>query len=469
MAQQIASLVWLRRDLRLSDHAALAHALKQGGQIQPVFIFDTEILARFPNPEDQRLSFIAETLCQLDTELRARGGSLLVLHGNPELLIPTVAQALGVAQVVAGADFEPSSKMRDQAVADALEPQIRLMRVKDHLIHQPQDVLKDDGTAYKVFTPYSKAWLAKLTHAHLAERVVEDKGRYAINARATLEKADLPVLKPEQGARAMLEAIGYKEADISLWRPEDAAPRLKRFLSSTMREYATARDYMAEAGTSRISPYLRFGLVSIRECARAAHESPYGGVWLKELIWREFYAMILHHYPQTVNEEFQTQYIGRLQWRNDATQIEAWKEGRTGYPVVDAAMRQLRVEGWMHNRARMVVASFFTKHLLADWRIGEEHFAQWLMDYEQASNVGGWQWAASTGTDAQPYFRVFNPTTQGERFDPKGEYIRRYVSELADIPVKTIHQPGAQGSYPAPIVEHKAAREAAIACFKELR
>lgn len=462
------NIVWLRRDLRLHDHAALNAALDAGGPVQPIFIFDTDILKRFNNQEDARLAFLADTLCALDAELQRRGGRLWVFHGRPQEIIPALK-----SPVFAAEDFEPGTIARDKEVGK----NCTLTLVLDHLIAHPAEIKKDDGTPYKVFTPYSRGWYAAFKPQWVEERKVIDKGRYHTSA------APLPTLSLAQGPAHLQEQIGYRYRPLKEWPAGDAPKRLQHFERTILAGYKTSRDFMATDGTSRLSPYLRFGLVSIRECYRMAaaqlpesppHRKEFGPEppssarkWIAELIWREFYAMILTHFPETVHLEFQPATRG-LKWQNDPGLIAAWKEGRTGYPVVDAAMRQLLTTGWMHNRARMIVASFFTKDLLSDWRIGEEHFAQYLMDYELASNVGGWQWAASTGTDAQPYFRIFNPKLQSQRFDPSGDYIRHYVPELKALNAAEIHAPSPllASGYPAPIVEHAAVKEKAIALFK---
>jgi deoxyribodipyrimidine photo-lyase len=473
MQDKPLNLVWMRRDLRLHDHAALHHALKGPGVIQPVFVFDTEILARFANPLDRRLTFLAQVMLDLDSELRARGGGMLVLHGPATEVMPRLAQALGAAQLVAAADIEGPTRARDASVAQVLSGITKMSLVKDAWIRHGGAVNKKDGTPYHVFTPYAKAWRATLTPEDLAERVVEDKGRYAHVAalRAKAYAAGLRVLDLSQGLEALLEQIGFKKADITHWGTREGEARLHRFVETRLKNYSHDRNMLAEDGTSRLSPYLRHGLVSVRECARLAWDRPGAEGWVNELIWRDFYAMILYHYPETATEEFLPKFRRTLNWRRVEADFEAWKAGRTGYPVVDAAMRQMQEIGWMHNRARMIVASFLCKHLRIDWRLGEEHFAQHLMDYDLASNAGGWQWAASTGTDAQPYFRVFNPTTQGEKFDPEGEYVRRYVPELGAMKGKKVHQPwgdAARGSYPAPIVDHASARAEALRMFKEV-
>lgn len=473
------SLVWMRRELRLDDQACLATALKSSGNIQPIFIFDSEILARFSNKKDRRLSFIAQRLCVLDEQLRKRGGGLLVLHGKPQELMPKLASALSAAQVVAAEDFEPATRKRDAAVKDALPDACRFVQPIDHVIHAPYHVLKDDGTPYKVYTPFSKRWRQVVNGASYGECAVEDKGRYADyeEVRKACNGAHISTLNPADGAQKMLSAIGYELVDLGEWKVDKThvQQRFERFVEERMTGYKDHRDMLAEEGTSKLSPYLRHGLVSVRACARAASQCDSKGAytWLNELIWREFYIMILYHFPEVVDQEFQEQYRG-IPWSAKSEHIEAWKQGKTGYPVIDAAMRQLNETGWMHNRARMIVASFASKDLDMDWRVGEEYFAQHLMDYELASNSGGWQWASSVGTDAQPYFRVFNPWLQSKKFDTEGAYIRRYVPELREVEDKYIHEPHKAdllkpANYPDPIVDHYAVRDGAIAKFKEYK
>ncbi len=466
------SLVWLRRDLRLHDHAALHEALQSEGVIQPVFIFDRDILARFSNPRDKRLSFLAQTLVQLHQQLQRHGGGLLIAYGRAEALIPELAGRLGAYQLVCEADYEPATRARDDAVRRALPEHTRMVQVVDHVICPPEKVIKDDGEPYKVFTPYAKRWRQACNQYSFAERPVALAERL-ISPPAVALASEGVMLNPDDGAAAMLEAMGYEAVDTDPWQVDDAADRLRTFTRARLDAYHNCRDMLAEDGTSRLSPYLRFGLISVRECARTAGAQASKGsdAWLNELIWRDFYTMILYHFPDSVQQEFQAQYRG-LPWQQDEAAFARWQEGRTGFPIIDAAMRQLREIGWMHNRARMIVASFLTKDLQLDWRLGEEHFAQYLMDYELSSNVGGWQWAASTGTDAQPYFRIFNPFRQSERFDPQGEYIRRYVPELQALSAGQIHAPHAakdlfnKPDYPEPMVDHARAKDQALALFK---
>lgn len=469
------SIVWLRRDLRLHDHAALATALQGGGQVQPVFVFDTEILARFSNKQDRRLVFLAETLCHMDAQLKARGGRMLVLHGKACEVMPKLATALSAQGIFSAEDFEPATRARDAAVKSALSATARFVQVLDHLIHAPQKMLKGDGTPYKVFTPYYKLWRADLGPSDYAAYEVKDAGRYADATTnfTAVKAAGLSRVDLDAGPAALLEQIGYTYTKDALWRVDDVAERLRSFITNKLAAYPTARDGLSIIGTSQLSPYLRFGLVSIRECVAAALEAGGGEKWIAELGWREFYAAILYHYPHVVTQEFNEQYRdGAIPWNRNEKHIEAMFSGQTGYPVIDAAVRELLETGYMHNRARMIVASFASKDLLLDWRVGEEFFAQHLMDYELASNNGGWQWSSSTGTDAAPYFRIFNPMLQSKRFDPEGIYIRRYVPELRGLSNEDIHAPWESpltkpANYPLPIIDHATAKDRAVEVFRQ--
>ncbi len=466
--QEPLNIVWLRRDLRLHDHAVLKEALARPGRIQPVFVFDTEILARFSNPQDRRLSFIARQLVALHEALQTRGGGLLVLYGKAQEAIPKLCESLQAARLVTGRDVEPATRARDREVYAALKGTTEMSGVWDHLLVSPEAVLKDDGHPLRVFTPYYQRWKQALSYV---ECKVEDGGRYAdfLAVQKAAHEAGLQVLD-SANAEAMLAGAGYRLVEDTLWQPQAAGKHLAEF-ATHLEAYPKARDMLGQEGTSRLSPYLRFGLISPRECARLYSGHPGSESWLRELAWRDFYAMILYHFPQVVEQEFQERFRG-LEWGNRQEWFARWQNGETGYPGVDAGMRQLVQEGWMHNRARMITASFLSKDLLIDWRWGEEHFAQYLMDYDLASNNGGWQWAASVGTDAQPWFRVFNPTLQGKKFDPEGHYIRHYVSELEDVPTQHIHEPwkaAQQHAYPGRMVEHHVMRQKALEMFKLAR
>lgn len=465
------TIAWIRRDMRLHDHAVLAAAMARPDAVQPVFIFDNTILARFNRSDDRRLTFIAETLCDMHRGLKQKGGGMLVLHGNATADIPKLSYALGDAHVIAAEDVEPEARTRDMLVSKALGGN-KFTWVLDHLLLHPSTNLKDDGTPFRVFTPFAKRVFAKLTPLDYAAYDVHDTGRYAVFADSVSKasKNSLKIIDCEVGPEAMLKSIGYRYTKDALWTIDSAKTRLKHFAGKPIKAYKDERDRMDKEGTSQLSPYLRFGLISIREAMRAAsvHTGLGPETWMKELVWREFYANILFHFPHVVKHEFQEQYRD-LSWSYDSAKQEAFFAGKTGFPIVDAAMRQLLETGWMHNRARMIVASFASKDLHLDWRLGEEHFAQYLMDYELASNNGGWQWASSVGTDAQPYFRVFNPLLQSKKFDPTGDYIRRYVPELRGVKGDDIHAPDGllrPRDYPTPIVNHADAKNIAIAMFK---
>ncbi len=468
------SLVWLRRDLRLHDHAALSTALQATQPVQLVFIFDRDILARFTRTNDRRLIFLAETLCHIDATLKARGGRLLVLDGKASEVMPTLAATLAASAVYSAEDFEPATRARDATVKAALPTSTRFVQLLDHLMRAPQAMLKADGTPYKVFTPFYKLWRADMGPSDYAEYEVKDAGRYADAAAnfKAVEAAGLTRVNLDAGPAQLLAQIGYSYTKDPLWRVDDVAERLSRFIAHKLTAYPTARDQLPIIGTSQLSPYLRFGLVSIRECVAAALAQGGGEKWIAELGWREFYAAILYHFPDVVGQEFMPQYRdGAIPWNQDPSLATAMFSGQTGYPVVDAAVRELLETGYMQNRARMIVASFASKDLLLDWRLGEEFFAQHLMDYDLASNNGGWQWAASTGTDAAPYFRIFNPILQSKRFDPEGIYIRRYVPELRGLSNADIHAPWESplikpADYPLPIVDHAMAKNRAVAAFR---
>jgi deoxyribodipyrimidine photo-lyase len=474
------ALVWFRRDLRDFDHAALYQALSEAREVFCAFIFDREILDALPTRCDRRVEFIRESLVELDTALRAKGGALIVRHAHAREAIPRLAVELGVEAVYANHDYEPAARARDDAVAIELDRHGVLLRTyKDHVIFDRDEVLTNSGKPFNVFTPYRNAWLAALTPYHLKSYPVD---RYA--------DALAPPLPGISSEIPPLAAIGFLSTDLGALGVRTgmsgAASRLEDFRKRIDR-YRDARDFPAAKGPSYLSVHLRFGTVSIRELAAYARQrslEPDGegaATWLSELVWRDFYAQILWHHPRVVAHAFKPGYDA-LAFENDPEKFAAWREGRTGYPIVDAAMRQINATGYMHNRLRMIAASFLVKDLLVDWRWGERYFAEALLDYDLASNNGGWQWAASTGCDAQPFFRIFNPVAQSERFDPAGKFIRRYVPELAALANTEIHAPWrvppeaqrARGiligrDYPAPIVDHASARGAALALFKALR
>jgi deoxyribodipyrimidine photo-lyase len=460
------ALVWFRRDLRDYDHAALYHALKAHARVFCAFCFDTEILEALPAGANRRVAFIRHSVAELDGALRGRGGGLIVLHGRARDEIPRLAARLGAGAVYANHDYEPAAIDRDAAVARALADAGRELRTfKDQVIFEKDEVLTAAGSPYTVFTPYKRAWLKKLDAFYLRAYPVQ-KYAHALAA-------------PPESAQPALADLGFGPThlrELPVPTGMSGAQRLLADFLDRIRAYHESRDYPAVKGPSYLSVHLRFGTVSIRELAGRAHAEGGRGAetWLSELVWRDFYFAVLHHFPHVVGQAFKRE-LEHVEFENDAAKWRAWCEGRTGYPLVDAAMRQINQTGYMHNRLRMVAASFLVKDLHVDWRRGESYFAEHLNDFDLAANNGGWQWAASTGCDAQPYFRIFNPVTQSEKFDPEGKFIRRYVPELARVPGKHIHAPWtmrpvdqeAAGcvigrDYPAPVVDHDRARRVTL-------
>ena len=483
-----SALVWLRRDLRADDHAALFHALKAARQVWCAFIFDSAILDALPRA-DRRVEFIRDSLVDLDTQLRRLGAAhgvagvgLVVRHGDACSMLPALAAELGVQAVYANHDDEPDALARDALVRGRLaDAGIALHTSKDHVVFERSEVLTATANPYSVFTPYKKAWLKKLD-------------RYFVKAYPVARHAGALAPLPAGLAKGVptLAEIGFETTNLHrLKLPTGAtggAELLDDFLAR-IDGYGQARDYPSIKGPSYLSTHLRFGTVSIRQLARVAWDRMQGGsrgaeVWLSELVWRDFYHQILHHHPRVVGHCFRPEYDG-LKWdhgKHADALFAAWCEARTGYPLVDAAMQQINQTGYMHNRLRMVAASFLTKDLGLDWRRGEAYFATHLIDFDLAANNGGWQWAASTGCDAQPYFRIFNPVSQSERFDADGKFIRRYLPQLAGLPDKAIHAPwlarpielAAAGvvlgeTYPLPVVAHDLARARTLARFAAVR
>jgi deoxyribodipyrimidine photo-lyase len=463
------SIWWIRRDLRLHDNPALAEAVKSEFTV-PLFILDPRLLES-EYASERRLGFMLAGLRELDGSLAARGGRLVLRRGLPEQVLPRLMQEVSAAQIFAAADVSPFGRARDRRVAARLP--LRLL--PGITIRPPEEIAKVNGEPYVVFTPYRKAWLA----AGAPGNPLAAPER--LRTPDEIAGDDLP----SEAARD--EAAGFPAGEAA------ALARLEAFTrgpQAAVYSYDTGRDMMAEDLTSRLSPYLRFGMLSPRTAAQAALRAIDAAAgrgtagpetWLAELIWREFYFSILYHFPHVRRRSFRPEYDA-LPWRNDRSEFQAWTQGRTGYPAVDAGMRQLLETGWMHNRARMIAGSFLVKDLLIDWRWGERWFMQHLLDGDPASNNGGWQWTAGTGTDAAPYFRIFNPVLQGERFDPDGEYIRRWVPELRPLTAGEIHAPwqlppdrqaalGVRigGTYPAPLIEHSFARQRALDAYRAAR
>ncbi|WP_018152563.1 cryptochrome/photolyase family protein [Leeia oryzae] len=469
MPDHSAILVWFRRDLRLHDHAALYHALRTGPKVYCAFVFDTTILSSLPR-QDKRVSFIWESCRQLDAELRQAGSQLLFLHGDPVREIPALARQLNVSHVMCNRDYEPDAIRRDEQVAHALQAAgVRFDSYKDQVIFEQDEVLTQSGTPYSVFTPYKNAWLKRLTPFFLQSYPC----RPAPGQLAATGNYQQPSLT-ELGFEVIDLAAGH------IFPGSQGAEKTWLDFTQRLPVYHQTRDFPAIKGPSYLSVHLRFGTISIRQLVAFAVQEGSAGAqtWLSELIWRDFYHQILWHFPHAATTAFKADYQS-LVFPNNPHWLAAWKAGQTGYPIVDAAMRQLNQSGYMHNRLRMIAASFLVKDLLIDWRLGEAYFAEKLLDFDLAANNGGWQWSASTGCDAQPYFRIFNPISQSEKFDAAGKFIRRYVPELANLSDKAIHAPwqaspielAAAGvtlgkDYPAPIVDHGVQRVQALDLFK---
>lgn len=425
------TLFWFRRDLRLEDNHGLYQALNNGGPVLPIFIFDSNILAKLEDRTDRRVQFIDEQVQFLKAALEKIGSSLLVCYGKPTEVYQQLARTLQLKAVYTNHDYEPYAKQRDQAVADYLAAhQVTFHSFKDQVIFEKDELMKDDGTPYTVFTPYMKQWKARFKPA-MAQGF--DSSTLLHHC---LQTSPLPLLS--------LQDIGFQTQHCDFPSKAIDLARIKK--------YDQQRDIPSVLGTSRLSVHFRFGTISIRTATRIARA--HNEVWLNELIWRNFYMMILWHFPYVVERSFKPLYDA-VAWENDPTQFQAWCAGQTGYPIVDAGMRELNATGYMHNRLRMITASFLSKHLLIDWRWGEAYFANKLLDFELASNNGGWQWAAGAGCDAAPYFRIFNPYLQTQKFDPARKYVKHWIPELEDQ------------SYPQPIVAHNTARERTLAAYKK--
>ena len=425
------NIFWFRRDLRIDDNVGFYKALHGKHPVLPVFIFDTEILDELPK-DDARVTFIFETLQKLRKSLQQEESSIAIYCGKPKAIFKQLISEYNVRNVITNRDYEPYATERDKNIEEFLsEENIGFYMYKDQVIFEKEEVVKGDGDPYIVYTPYMKVWKEKFRNDY------ELKIYYTSQVLNNLYKnTRLPNLS--------LSDIGFEKSKIKV--PDyDVTP-------TTIQEYEARRNYPAQDATSHLGPHLRFGTVSIRKMIKKAIAEKNEVFW-QELIWREFFMQILWHFPKTVNNAFKSKY-DRIEWRNNKKEFTKWQNGETGYPLVDAGMRQLKATGYMHNRVRMLVASFLCKHLLIDWRWGEAYFAEKLLDYEQSSNIGNWQWAAGSGVDAAPYFRIFNPTTQIEKFDKEKKYIKQWVE---DYDTK---------SYPEPIVDHKDARERCLKVYK---
>lgn len=424
------TIFWFRRDLRLDDNIGLYHALTSGDEVLPIFIFDKAILSQLPK-DDARVTFIHDRLTTIQHQLKEIGKSLAVFHGNPIEIFEKLIREQKINSVYINHDYEPYARKRDKEIYQLFkEHAIEFKTNKDQVIFEKSEVVKDDGLPYVVYTPYSRKWKEKFKTIQLVHYESEKK-------LAKITNHSYPFLS--------LKEIGFEPSPIKV-APFDISDKL-------ISNYEATRNFPAVNGTSMLGIYLRFGAVPIRKMVAKAIENNNETFW-NELIWREFFMQILWHFPHTINKSFKEKYDA-IRWNNNETDFKNWCDGKTGYPIVDAGMRELNTTGHMHNRVRMIVASFLCKHLLIDWRWGEAYFALKLLDYEQASNVGNWQWSAGSGVDAAPYFRIFNPTEQIKKFDKDWKYIKKWVPEVET------------STYSKPIVDHKEARERCLKVYKE--
>jgi len=424
------NIFWFRRDLRLEDNVGLYNAL-QLGNVLPIFIFDTEILDKLPK-NDARVNFIYQQLQKINDTLKSNQSSLAIFKGKPIEVFSQLIKSYQINAVYTNHDYEPYAISRDHEIKDFLDThQVQLNTYKDQVIFERNEIVKDDGLPYKVYTPYSKKWISKLkTQAPISVTSEKKYNSFISHSYSFLS----------------LESIGFETNSISV-TDYIVTPEL-------IYNYEAIRNFPSQDSTSKLGPHLRFGTISIRNIVRVASQQQ-NNTFLKELIWREFFMQILWHYPQTVTKSFKPKY-NAIKWRNNKNEFKAWCKGKTGYPLVDAGMRELNTTGFMHNRVRMLVGSFLCKHLLIDWRWGEAYFSKQLLDYELSSNIGNWQWVAGCGVDAAPYFRIFNPTTQIEKFDKQHQYIKKWVPEYQELTYIT-----------SKIVDHKMARERCLKTFKD--
>lgn len=470
------SLFWFRRDLRLQDNVGLAHALSESDSVACIFVFDKTILNEL-SKQDTRVDFLWNCLNNLKEELRSLGSDLIVVHDTPELIVPALAKKYKVNAVYCNEDYEPKARQRDRTVEDLLKTEnVDLFKFKDQCIFSKEEILTANRQPYTVFTPYSNAWKKKYDPSMV----------YSSGSENNLHK----LAKFKSQDMVSLEDLGFEKTNVTKMKIgfsyQDATNLFNNFLSKRIKQYKIARDFPSVSGVSYLSVHNRFGTISVRHLIREANsvkESEPSSTesvdcWISELIWRDFYFQLLYNFPHVAYEPFHSEYDD-FPWENDMEKFQKWCDGETGYPLVDAAMKQLNQTGYMHNRLRMVVASFLTKHLLVDYRLGEQYFAAKLLDFDLSANNGGWQWASSTGCDSQPYFRIFNPILQSEKFDPKGKFIQKMLPLFSNVDSKYLHNPSEYREqlkevgiiigedYPETIVNHKEARLKTLDIFKE--
>ena len=462
------NIVLLQRELRVDDNSLLSLATSQNKPFIPVFIFDKSEFSHVKNKESKSVNFLAAAILNLKSELQKQGSDLLVFCGDKFKIISSLLKLFESENIIIGKTYEQSGVK----LCKKLEKVCSVNLVSDSFLTN-FDVVKDNGEAFKVYTPYKNEFLKRVKNFEWFGKKVKNKTFPKVNFKKviSLTKSKKLGLVDSEKREDLLKEFGFKSTAFDGFEIGDVKKRFEDFYTKYIDEYAKNRDYPACDCTSKLSPYFRYGLISIRDVfSKCWKKRKNKGVntWMLELIWREFYATTLYHFPDMQKEEFMEKYRG-FKWEGDSKKLKAWKDGKTGYPIVDAGMRQLKETGWMHNRIRMVVASFLTKNLLIDWREGEKHFADYLIDYEPCSNIGGWQWSASVGIDPQPYFRIFSPFSQSKKFDKNAEYIKKYIPELQNTDLKLIHEDGDIPDYYPKIVDYSKSRSEALSRFKAMR
>lgn len=473
------NIVFFQRELRINDNLLIQEAINQYLPTIPIFIFNPKELNKTNNKDSKRIKFLANSVINFSKELRSFNYELLTFYNEPERILKTIlnSKKINIESIIIGESYESNTIKLHKEIKKYKN--INLIKINDSFLLPLDSCKKNDGTAFKVFTPFKNNFLTLVNQIPKPVKINTAKFKKLAITKKELDKikSELKGLQlisqKELNIEAILNKLDFNDIILNDFEIQNLEKHKKNLFTKKIKKYDKSRDFMNEDGTSKLSPYIRYGLISIREIFYKSYElskkSKGAETWMSELIWRDFYANITKEYPKILKSEFIEKYRDKIKWSNDKKAFKKWQDGETGYPIIDASMRQLKETGWMHNRARMIVASFLTKNMLIDWHWGEKHFADYLVDYEPSSNVGGWQWSASTGVDPQPYFRIFNPFTQAKKFDPNCDYIRKYIPELEQIPNKEILGEEAINGYYPHIVDYKKSREEALKVYKEVK
>lgn len=457
------NILLFQRELRVKDNNLIKASVDLKEEFVPIFIFDKYELKNIKNKKSKNINFLVEAVLKLKQDLKSKNLDLYIFYGNKYKILLQLFKVFNSQKVIVGNTYEPDIKN----LYLKLEKKLEVIKVKDSFLTD-FNIKKENGEIYKVFTPYKKVFLKKKKVNKKENKQINFSKIKNSDFSSLLKKYKLTFLK-ENSSEKILRQLGFEKVDLGEFQVNLSEKKFNDFFKNKINEYSKIRDYPFIDGTSKFSPYFRYGLISIEKCFLKCLKNikvKSVKVFLSELIWREFYATIVYHFPEILKQEFITKYKN-LKWSYDKKKLNLWKDGKTGFPIIDAGMRQLKKEGWMHNRVRMIVSSFLTKNLLIDWRLGEQHFANYLVDYESSSNVGGWQWSASVGVDPQPYFRIFNPLNQSKKFDEKAKYIKKYIKELEGLNEKEIFSEDNIKNYYKKIVNYKKSREIALNFFKK--